>query len=332
VDESQLVIDGGTGTVTLDRSAVDSIWVRWPASGSSDTTMIRNPTTRRVVAAPLGLHPMTMTSFEEPGTATLRPIVGEALSRRRFVQAIAGVLASGAVPGCSDLTTPRPRTRGNNRLTARPGEPTLEPELGVVTPLGLRTGRDGLLYVPSGYRMDEPTPLFIALHGAGGSADSWQSYPDRAEAHGIILLALDSRGFTWDLIEDGAYGDDVRFIDLALEYTFTRCRIDPTHVCLGGFSDGASYALSLGVANGDLFSHLVAYSPGFYLVSGSRPGNPRIFVSHGDMDSVLPVEGTRDGIVPALRDQGYDVEYVEFEGDHEVPGDISEAALGWFAA
>jgi phospholipase/carboxylesterase len=34
-------------------------------------------------------------------------------------------------------------------------------------------------------------------------------------------------------------------------------------VALGGFSDGASYALSLDLTNGDLFASLIAFSPGF---------------------------------------------------------------------
>jgi phospholipase/carboxylesterase len=238
-------------------------------------------------------------------------------------------MASGAINACLDGVA-GPDDVGDYRLTARPGEPSVEPELGVLSPLGLGGSRDGLLYVPSSYRMDDPTPLFIALHGAGGSASSWQSYPDRAEAHGMVLLALDSRGSTWDLIERNAFGADVEFIDRALRYTFRRCRIDPARVCLGGFSDGASYALSLGVSNGDLLSHLVAYSPGFFFADGDRVGTPRIFVTHGTMDSILSAETTREIIVPLLRRRGYDVEHLEFEGGHEVPADVSEAALDWF--
>jgi len=33
--------------------------------------------------------------------------------------------------------------------------------------------------------------------------------------------------------------------------------------CNRGFSDGASYALSVGITNGDLFTHVIAFSPGF---------------------------------------------------------------------
>jgi len=146
----------------------------------------------------------------------------------------------------------------------------------------------------------------------------------------MILLAPDSRSlYTWDAIM-GAFGPDVEFLDLALGYTFERCRIDPARIALGGFSDGASYALSLGIRNGDLFSHLIAYSPGFYIATGSPVGKPPVFVSHGTWDDVLPVTTSRDFIVPSLRGKGYEVVYNEFEGGHEVPAAISDSALDWF--
>ena len=45
----------------------------------------------------------------------------------------------------------------------------------------------------------------------------------------------------------------------------------------------ASYALSLGIANGNLFSHVLAFSPGFLAPAG-QTGSPRICVSHGTQD------------------------------------------------
>jgi phospholipase/carboxylesterase len=145
----------------------------------------------------------------------------------------------------------------------------------------------------------------------------------------MVLLAPDSRSTTWDLMGVG-FGPDVVFLDQALRQTFQRCRIDPERIALGGFSDGASYALSLGLSNGDLFSHLVAYSPGFLSVSGQPVGKPRIFVSHGTDDTILPVTTSRDVIVPTLRGSGYKVRYEEFLGGHEVTIGVSNLALNWF--
>jgi phospholipase/carboxylesterase len=245
------------------------------------------------------------------------------MARREFV--LAG-LAATALPSAAGCGNGGPERRGP-KLSALPGVPTVAAIKGL-TPLGLSSGRDGLLYVPTAYDPAVAAPLFVALHGAGGSSSGWESYHARAEARGMVLLIPDARSSTWDLIVDD-FGPDVEFIDRALRYTFDRCRIDPQRVALGGFSDGASYALSLGVANGDLFTHLVAYSPGFMVVT-DPVGRPAVYVSHGTSDPVLPVAGSRDVIVPGLRDAGYDVTYTEFAGGHLVPAEISESALDWF--
>ena len=252
------------------------------------------------------------------------------LSRREFVITGACAAAATMLPGCKTSTEPDPSDPPpiprDGQLSARPGAPTLEPTLGE-SPLNLGTPRDGFLYVPESYSPDTPTPLFVGLHGATGQASNWESYKARAEERGMVFLAPDSRGVTWDVTTAG-FGEDVDFINQALQHTFDRCRIDPSRLALGGFSDGASYTLSLGITNGDLFSHLVAYSPGF-LFAPDPVGNPRVYISHGTQDQVLSVTVTRNEIVPGLRDAGYDVTYEEFDGVHEVPAAISESALDW---
>ena len=214
------------------------------------------------------------------------------------------------------------------RLTARPRPPFREPTLGEER-LGPDLARGGLLYVPETYDPDAPAPLLVALHGSGGRATSWRRWYDRCEEHGIVLLAPDSRAGTWDVVQ-GAYGPDVRFIDSALRYAFERCAIASDRIGLAGFSDGASYALSLGPSNGDLFTHLLGLSPGFSLPEEPIVGSPRVFVSHGTNDRVLPVTGARSGIVPMFEMDGYDVTYREFEGRHEMPTDVVDGAFAWF--
>jgi phospholipase/carboxylesterase len=253
-------------------------------------------------------------------------------SRRHFVRAGAGALAAPLFLGCGNSSTGPdsgdPPPVGDPRLTARPGQPVASPTIGR-SQLDLGGVRDGFLYVPTSYTPDTPMPLLVAMHGAGGGAHEWSLYDAAAESRGMIVLAPDSRAATWDL-SLGAFGADVAFLDDALAYTFERCRIDPTHLALGGFSDGASYALSLGVSNGDLFSHLIAYSPGFYLPSTPIVGRPPVFVSHGTEDLILSVARSRDVIVPQLRGAGYDVEYQEFIGGHLLPAAISDNSLAWF--
>ena len=248
------------------------------------------------------------------------------VSRRGFLKTGVGAVIACSLPGCGgDSPTQAPTS--SPRLTVRPGNPTITPTTGV-TALELGGSRDGVLFVPESYSPDTPAPLFVALHGAGGEGSQWTADPSWAESRGIVLLAPDSRSSTWDLIE-AFFGPDVGFIDRALEHTFDRCRIDPTRMALAGFSDGATYALSLGISNGDLFSHLIAYSPG-YIASGPPVGKPPVFVSHGTADSILPVTLSRDNIVPTLRGMNYDVTYEEFQGGHEIPSEIGDASLDWF--
>jgi predicted esterase len=197
--------------------------------------------------------------------------------------------------------------------------------------LGIDRARDALLYVPSGYRADRPAPLAVMLHGAGGDAPHGLSLLHAlADAANVVVLAPPSRRDSWDVIR-GGFGADVAFIDAALEATFARCAIDPQHVAIGGFSDGASYALSLGLTNGDLFTHVIAFSPGF-MAPADQVGAPRCYVSHGTRDTVLPIDPCSRRVVPLLEGAGYAVRYHEFDGPHTVPAEIARDAVDWFVA
>jgi phospholipase/carboxylesterase len=104
--------------------------------------------------------------------------------------------------------------------------------------------------------------------------------------------------------------------------------VDQRRVMVGGFSDGASYALSLGLTNGDLFASVLAFSPGF-AAPGRTRGSPRIFISHGTRDPVLPIEATSRKLAPRFERAGYDVRYLEFEGGHTLPPEVARTAATW---
>jgi len=107
--------------------------------------------------------------------------------------------------------------------------------------------------------------------------------------------------------------------------------IDPGHIAIAGFSDGASYALSLGLINGGLFGDIIAFSPGFALPTRTEDA-PAIFISHGREDPVLPIERCGRRIAVRLRSLGYDIDYREFAGGHVVPTEMVEAAFRRFLA
>ena len=153
---------------------------------------------------------------------------------------------------------------GDSVLRVRPHQPTTSVAPGEHA-LDLGGDRDGLLIVPQQYRPTTAAPLALMLHGAGGHARRLASLLSIANSFGVVLLVPDSRGTTWDAIR-GGYGPDVEFINRALDQTFARCAVDQRKLAIGGFSDGATYALSLGLDNGSLFTHVMAFSPGFIAV------------------------------------------------------------------
>lgn len=193
----------------------------------------------------------------------------------------------------------------------------------------LRNGQEAALAVTE--PGPKPYALIVALHGAGGSPDSaLRAFGGAADLPGLVLVAPKSKGPTWSAIVSDR-DQDLESVDLAVAEAWARCALDRKRLALGGFSDGASYALTLGVANGDLFPAIIALSPGSILADARR-GQPRIFVSHGSEDEVLPIAGASDRIVPALRRAGYDVTYRRFRGGHEVSPATSAAAARWFLA
>jgi predicted esterase len=260
------------------------------------------------------------------------------LDRRRFLAAAAGA-ASALVLGCASGSSTQERAptggralgrlHAKGRLTARPSPPSGPPASPGTAPIGIGSERDGVIYAPEGYTPGRPAPLVVMLHGAGGSARrGLPRLRGLADEHGLLLLAVDSRGSTWDAVIRG-FGPDTAFLDAALARVFTHYAVDPTRIAVEGFSDGASYALGLGLTNGDLFTHAIAFSPGS-LPLLERNGAPAVFVSHGTADQILPIDLCSRRIVPELERRKYAVRYVEFEGGHQVPPAIAAQAVRWF--
>lgn len=269
------------------------------------------------------------------------------ISRRLWLQQLIG---SAAAIGCGggptapsppsqpqQPTTPPPSAGvGNPRLTARPHGASTAVEPGAHA-LGLGGARDGLLYVPRGYRADQAIPLIVVLHGLGGHRaeltrmDVMPVVPDVANESGVAFLFPESRALApsgWDR-SNGSFGPDIAFIDAALAQTFNRLNVAPGRIAVWGFSDGASYSLSMGLCNGDLFSHVAAFSPEY--MSPPQPiGQPAVFVSHGRSDPFIPVARSRDDIVPELRNRGYRVDYVEFDGGHSIDPMARARAISGF--
>lgn len=177
-------------------------------------------------------------------------------------------------------------------------------------------------------------PLIVLLHPAGGDAQVFiRQFTDKADARGAILLALQSSGRSWTLKPDGKggadFGSDPAALDAALATLFSQAAIDPRRVAILGFSDGASYALSTGLANPQLFKGVVALSPGTVWLPPKVDPAQRIFIAHGTRDDRMPLRNVRDTIVPGLEKAGFKPQTLWFPGEHEINGKAADQALDY---
>jgi phospholipase/carboxylesterase len=214
---------------------------------------------------------------------------------------------------------------GPQTATADTPPPTCVPT--ARTELKLDNLRDGMLYVPKGYTTEKPLPLLVWLHGAGGSGNVSQALGDLADEFGIIVLAPDSRKWTWGSIL-GDWDPDLEFLQQAMIQTQRRCAVDKQRIWLGGFSDGASMSLSLGISYGNIFTRVYAGAPGLMQPIAAN-GKPPIMISHGRQDPTMPIDDTSRQFVPRLKRLGYDVTYREYDGRHTLPPEILREVIEW---
>jgi phospholipase/carboxylesterase len=247
------------------------------------------------------------------------------ISRRKFC-ATAAATSAAVITGCRLGTTTI--MQSDARITVRPGVPPTTPMAPGIHDLVV-SGSDQYcwLIVPENYEPSRAWPLALFFRGAITPAREYlDSFKPIADELGLLIMAPEATYRTWDLIV-GGFGPDVNFINAALHTVFRTVHVDATRIMPTGFSDGASYSLSLGLTNGDFFTKIAAYSPGFIQAAAQR-GQPSFFITHGSMDQVLPVESSRY-IVEQLRASGYAVEFREWDGPHAVKLSLARESWEW---
>lgn len=196
--------------------------------------------------------------------------------------------------------------------------------------LGLFENRDAVLVVPKGLDPRRPCQLVVLFHGGGGSAEKiLPMLADLAETRNFLLLAPQSLFPTWDLVI-GGHGPDRERVEASLIEVANRFLLDPARLAFAGHSDGGSYTLSLGLANGDVASHLIVSSAGFLSVH-LQVGAPRIFLAHGIRDEQIGIDRSARVHAPRLREAGYDVTYVEYDGPHAYQPAVVARAVDFLA-
>jgi len=227
------------------------------------------------------------------------------------------------------------------RVTWKPVEPREEP-----SPTGfvrLEQGRgSAVLLTPDEIDPARRYPLFTVLHGAGRQdealAKAYRDEPDRRQAFFLIPRSVEP---TWDLIAS-AERPDLDFLEYAYDLVYRRYPVDPLQQVLIGYSDGASYALSVGLCNPAMFSAMMVWAAGFLVVDpptaerfreGIPEPRPRIYLEYGTHDELFGFEQVAIPMRDNLRKAGLDVTFSVDEGGRHWPsGSFHREALDWYFA
>ena len=197
-----------------------------------------------------------------------------------------------------------------------------------------RESRGGYsVYVPENYNPSICYPMIVSLHGGSGHGRGqiWM-WLREARSQGVVILCPTSLVSTWDLGNPEVDTLNIlRHIDTVAE----NWNVDTSQLMLHGISDGGTFALASGLLEGSRFTHLVPCFPSFHpllieMSSPSRLKEIRIYLLHGVLDWMFPVEGSR-AAYQTLQRAGVDIVYREIEDlSHSYPDEENESILHWY--
>ena len=233
------------------------------------------------------------------------------------------------------------------RITPKSPEPIAELPTGLVW---IEHGRQrAALFTPDEIDPGRRYPLLAVLHGAGRREELlMKAYRDEAERRQALFLVPRSFHPTWDLITAATQGaaasaadgapsgrPDLDFFEYAYDLIFRRYPIDAGRLGLVGYSDGASYALSVGLSNPELFRAVMGWAAGFVAIENdaAAPGTrrPAVLVEYGTHDELFPFEQVAVPMREQLEAFGCDVTFrVDQGGRHWPSGTFQQEALDWF--
>lgn len=188
------------------------------------------------------------------------------------------------------------------------------------------------MYVPTAYDGSRAFPLIVALHGLGGTEDSFfenydRAFPPLAERHGYIVAA--PLGYR----VDGSYGWGVGAppsdpatrrlqerseadVMEVLRIVRQQYRIDDSRIYLAGHSMGAIGTWRIAPKYPDIWAAIATFSGSGQPDTLTRIKHIPEFVVHGDADPTVNVQGSR-AMVTRAKELGIEVTYIEVpRGNH----------------
>lgn len=165
------------------------------------------------------------------------------------------------------------------------------------------------LYVPKSYTAEKEWPLFVGIHGAGGTGlDCWNLWQQHAEKEGFILLCPsipgDANGFRVDVGDNTVWS---AIGEVKKEYRVKQ------RMFLSGFSAGAFYIQTFTYQYPQYVSGLSILSAGLYMEPSAFIELVPMVVVIGDSDHPNSVAHS-EMFVNELKSYGFDIQYEVLPG------------------
>ena len=180
------------------------------------------------------------------------------------------------------------------------------------------------LYVPKSYSAEHEWPLFVGIHGSGGSGlECWNLWQPYAEKEGFILLCPsipgDGMGYYQDVGESTVWS--------AVKEVQREYRVS-TRMFFAGFSAGAYFIQGFAYHYPNAVSGLAILSTGYY-VQGIQSHVPMLLVIGGadHPDSIR----ANEEFFSYMKQNGFDIQYKTLPGvGHWATNDTKELTIELF--
>lgn len=208
--------------------------------------------------------------------------------------------------------------------------------------------------VPRDFDPQKETVLVVGLHGNGGKAEQFVKLWDRMEHRDFVFAVPEGAypkpstagglggGFSWEIqIRDEELwrrGDPLTIAYIADVVGYLSSGMKIKEVYLLGFSQGAAYAYLTGISKPDLFDGIICFGGRLPSLSTSysvcseedlkKAHDLGVFIGHGTGDRAIGIQAGLDA-KSVLEAAGYDVVFRRFDGGHEIPAEVLNAALSW---
>lgn len=239
----------------------------------------------------------------------------------------------GTNPALADAGSGLDSKRGSDTPSRPDATAAASPRRAIPPPAQRLIERRGDSEGPIPYRVVEPseagptTPLVIALHGRGDTAEGFSRLVTRLAVSARVIVGEGPMawgmmgGRQWYDMDSGESVAQIRqrVVDLGvLVDKLGKLYPEAGKPALFGFSQGAVVALQAALEAGDRFSAIAALSGYLASEDGATRSPVPVLVTGGTKDGIIPQERSWAAAL-ALEKQGHSIERLPFEGPHGVP-------------